>query len=105
MRCIQVEIQLQNIYARLTQEAELPSPCMSSYERANVRFVYAALARNTRDLEFGGRRGDVRVEARPRRCDEVHGNFHAGIFLMQFLHVSSNPVHELMIGRAKIGAA
>ena len=81
MVTIERKVQLQYIDARLAEESQLPSFDMGGDHLPDICFLQAALASHARDLKFGGRGGDVRIEARCRGCDEVDRNGGAGIVL------------------------
>jgi hypothetical protein len=60
------QIQLQDIYARFTQESQVATLGMLLHKGANVIFFHAAGMSNTWNLEFCRARGDIWIEAGTR---------------------------------------
>ena len=59
---VEIEVEFQHVYNRLTEEAELSPRGMSLYYAPHFVFTHPALLCNARDLEFSRRGRDVRVE-------------------------------------------
>ena len=60
---VEIQIQLQDIEARLSQHTELSCHGVLGNECAQLSLAHVARARDSGDLEFGGGRGNVGVEA------------------------------------------
>ena len=63
MRRIQGQIQFKNIYTGLAKDAELSAQSVLRNESAHFRFAHTSLTRDTRHLEFRGRRRDMWIES------------------------------------------
>src|SRR6185437_15335337 len=74
-RRIESEVELQNVDARLAEEAEGAALYLRRDELPDLRLGEAARPRDPRHLKIGRRRRDVGVEAAARGRDEVdrHG--------------------------------
>ena len=62
-RCVEREVQLEHVHARLTQDAQRSSLGGGPDQCEHLRFGQPALASDARHLEFGRGDGDLRVEA------------------------------------------
>ena len=62
MLSVELQVQLQNNYARFAEDAELPSRSVFGNERAQVRLADMPRTRHSRNLEFRGSRRNVRVQ-------------------------------------------
>ena len=69
---VQVEVELEDVDARLAEEPEQRLLRVAGDDRPDVASAHAARRRDPGDLVLGRRRADVRIEARRRGRDEVH---------------------------------
>src|SRR6185437_9352337 len=71
---VQGEVEPEHVYARLAEEAKLPSFDVAFDQGANRRTVRVPRPSDSLHLEQRARRLDVRIEPRAGRGDEVGGN-------------------------------
>ena len=62
MKSVEVQVELKDVDARLTEEAKLPSFGVLGDESAHLLFADATLLRYARDLKCRSRGRNVRVE-------------------------------------------
>src|SRR5215813_12036703 len=96
---VEIEVEIQHVYNRLTEKAKLSSLGMRLHQASHFVFTHPAFLRHAWDLEFSRRRRDVRVETRGRRGHQVYGHRLARIFRLRLLGVSLHPVNQFLIGR------
>ena len=63
---VEIQIEFENVDARLADETEVASGRMLSDQMPNIGLAHSAFMRDTRNLKFGSGRRDVRVEAGAR---------------------------------------
>ena len=59
---VEIQIQLEDVDARLADETKIASGRMLGDEMPHICFVHSTFMRDTRNLKFGSGRRDVRVE-------------------------------------------
>ena len=64
MRCVEIEIQFDDVDAWLAEQAELPSESMSRNQSTYISLAHVALSRDARNLKLGGGWRNLRIEAR-----------------------------------------
>ena len=69
---VERHVQFQHVDARLTEEAEQAALRVLGNELADLVFGQAALAGHSRDLDFGRRRADMRIESAAGSSDKVN---------------------------------
>src|SRR5260370_41077439 len=67
---IQLQVQLQNIHARLTEESALAAFGVLRDQLQKLVFSNASGPGDAGNLELGSRRHDMRITACPSRCDQ-----------------------------------
>ena len=60
---IQVEVQIEHVYARLTQQSQLPLLGVLANQISDCIFGQASFFGDARHLKVGGCRSDVRIES------------------------------------------
>jgi len=60
---VQVQIELQDVYAGLAEETELALAGMKAYERSQVVLTHLAFFGHARNLELRRGRRDVRIQS------------------------------------------
>ena len=94
----------QDVDARLAEEAEERPLGVAGDGRPDVGLGHAAGRGDPGDLVLGGRRADVRVQARGRGGDEVDRDRPAAVRRPQPVDVGGDPIDQLLARRAEVGA-
>jgi len=68
---IQSQIQLQNVHARLTQQAKLPALNVFGHQVADNRFIHSARTGDSRHLHKRRRWVELRIEAAGRGSHQI----------------------------------
>ena len=90
MPCVQIQIQLQDAYARLSEKAELSRQCVFLDQGSNDGFAHAAFSRDSGDLEFRGCRRNLRIQAGRRGSDKIYWDSRVGVLRMKFINIRSD---------------
>src|SRR5262249_29176497 len=102
MRCIQIQIQLQNVHTRFTEDAELAAIGVFSDKFPQARLCDMAFAGDSRNLERRGGRRNIRIEPRARGGDEVDRNRCRWVLGVKLLHVAGYPLNECLVGWSEV---
>src|SRR5207244_1232394 len=87
-QAIQRQVERQDVDARLAEQAKPAASCMLVDEVADAIFRHVARLCDTRHLEQGRGRRDIRVETAARRGHEVDRNRSRWIFLLELLYIA-----------------
>jgi hypothetical protein len=105
MNGIQLQIQLQHIHARLSEESPLPRLRMPRHKRPHIPFAHSPLARHARNLKFRSRRRNMWIQPRARTSNQIHRNTRPRVFRLQLLHVAIHARNQRRICRPQIGSS
>jgi hypothetical protein len=101
---IEREVELEDVDARLTKDAELPSGGVGINETPDIRLRDAALTGHTRNLEVGCGRRDMRIDPGGRRRHKINGHRGVRILLACGLDVGRDGVDQLPVGGPELAA-
>src|SRR5260370_40297524 len=102
MKTVEVQVQFQNVHARLAKESQVAALRMSLHKRAHVFFFHATRMSNTRNLEFcsGGR--DIWVSTRPPGWYPVERDARTPHIPLPPLNVTPEPVEQNLVGKGGV---
>src|SRR5260370_7668048 len=105
MRCIEFEVQFENIYAGFSQKSKLSFLSMLRHDGTQFHSAQAARTRHAGDLKLCRCRRNVWIQSRSRCGNQIYRNCCARILRMELLYVTFHAFHELTICWAEIRSA
>src|SRR4051812_5592749 len=99
---VEREVELEHIHDGFTQKPQLPSLSVFGDQPADLLHANAPLARDAGHLERRRGRGDVRVEPRRRRGDEIDRDGRVSVVLPGLDDRGLDGVDQLLVGRPEI---
>src|SRR5580658_3629311 len=97
MRGVEFEVQLEDIDARLAEEAEVAPLGMFCDDGSQVLFRNPPNACDARNLKFRSRWRNMRIETRAGTRNEIDWYRHIGIFGLKFCDVAIYAIGERFV--------